>query len=144
MNLKRIFTAEFIDSLLEKAFGPSRRPDRLSTTEFPSIPSYSARAWVNFNATTTPPAIRASGNVSSITRETTGLHRVNFITPMPDANYSAISDGAESQSDHGSTEGYAKACDLTTTSFRIITKFHVFNISNRNHNNAVVCAVVFR
>jgi len=52
-----------------------------------SAPSYSARAWVNFNGTGTV-AIRASGNVSSITDNGTGDYTVNFTTAMPDANYS--------------------------------------------------------
>ena len=51
-----------------------------------SAPSYSARAWVNFNGTGTP-AIRASGNVSSITDVSTGRYKVNFATNMPDADY---------------------------------------------------------
>ena len=51
-----------------------------------SAPSYSARAWVNFNGTGTP-AIRASGNVSSITDVSTGRYKVNFTTNMQDTNY---------------------------------------------------------
>jgi len=49
--------------------------------------AYGCRAWVNFNGTGTP-AIRASGNVSSITDNGTGYYTVNFTTAMPDANYS--------------------------------------------------------
>jgi hypothetical protein len=52
-----------------------------------AAPSYSCRAWVNFNGTGTV-AIRASGNVSSITDNGTGDYTVNFTTAMPDANYS--------------------------------------------------------
>lgn len=52
-----------------------------------SAPVYAARAWVNFNGTGTV-AIRASGNVSSITDNGTGDYTVNFTTAMPDANYS--------------------------------------------------------
>jgi uncharacterized protein (AIM24 family) len=48
---------------------------------------YGCRAWVNFNGTGTV-AIRASGNVSSITDNGTGDYTVNFSTAMPDANYS--------------------------------------------------------
>lgn len=44
------------------------------------------RAWVNFNGTGTV-AIRASGNVSSITDNGTGDYTVNFTTAMPDTNY---------------------------------------------------------
>jgi hypothetical protein len=53
------------------------------------------RAWVNFNGTGTV-AIRASFNVSSITDNGTGDYTVNFITAMPDANYSVVSIGNRS------------------------------------------------
>jgi hypothetical protein len=48
---------------------------------------YTCKAWVNFNGTGTV-AIRASGNVSSITDGGVGTYTVNFTTAMPDANYS--------------------------------------------------------
>jgi hypothetical protein len=48
--------------------------------------AYGCRAWVNFNGTSTV-AIRASGNVSSITDNNTGDYTVNFTTAMPDVNY---------------------------------------------------------
>jgi len=56
------------------------------TTASGSAPSYSARAWVNFNGTGTV-AIRASANVTSITDNGTGDYTVNFTTAMADANY---------------------------------------------------------
>lgn len=61
--------------------------DQLSTASG-SAPSYSARAWVNFNGSGTV-AIRESGNVSSITDNGTGDYTVNFTTAMADANYAA-------------------------------------------------------
>ena len=54
-----------------------------------NAPIYACRAWVNFNGTGTI-AIRASGNVSSITDKGTGDYTVNFTTAMPNANYSVI------------------------------------------------------
>ena len=54
-----------------------------------SAPSYTCRAWVNFNGTGTV-AIRASGNVTSITDNGTGSYAVNFTTAMPDANYCPV------------------------------------------------------
>lgn len=54
-----------------------------------TAPSYSCRAWVNFNGTGTV-AIRASGNVSSITDNGTGDYTVNFTTAMSDANYCGL------------------------------------------------------
>jgi hypothetical protein len=49
--------------------------------------AYGCRAWVNFNGQGTP-AIRASGNVSSLTDNGDGDYTVNFTTAMSDANYS--------------------------------------------------------
>jgi hypothetical protein len=46
----------------------------------------SAKAWVNFNGTTSPGTIRASFNVSSVTRNSTGDYSVNLTTAVPDAN----------------------------------------------------------
>lgn len=53
-----------------------------------AAPSYGCRAWVNFNGAGTV-AIRASGNVSSITDNAIGSYTVNFLTAMPDANFVA-------------------------------------------------------
>jgi len=61
-----------------------------------SAPLYACRAWVNFNGTGTV-AIRASGNVSSITDNGTGDYTVNFATAMPDANYSFQANGSTSK-----------------------------------------------
>jgi hypothetical protein len=55
------------------------------------LPSFLARAWVNFNGTGTV-AIRASGNVSSITDGGTGTYTVNFTTAMPDTNYITVNE----------------------------------------------------
>jgi len=59
---------------------------KLNGAQSGSAPIYAARAWVNFNGTGTV-AIRASGNVSSITDNGTGDYTVNFTTAMQDANY---------------------------------------------------------
>jgi hypothetical protein len=62
---------------------------KTATNASGSAPIYSCRAWCNFNGQGTV-AIRASGNVSSITDNGTGLYTVNFTTAMSDANYSAV------------------------------------------------------
>ena len=54
-----------------------------------NAPSYSARAWVNFNGTGTV-KINGSGNVSSITDNGTGDYTVNFSTAMPNTNYATV------------------------------------------------------
>ena len=48
--------------------------------------AYGCRSWVNFNGTGTV-AIRASGNVSSITDNGTGQYTVNFASSLVDASY---------------------------------------------------------
>jgi len=59
--------------------------------------AYGCRTWVNFNGTGTV-AIRASGNVSSITDNGTGDYTVNFTTAMPDVNYSVVQSANFNQS----------------------------------------------
>jgi hypothetical protein len=61
-------------------------PAALSTASG-SAPSYSARAWVNFDGSATPPSIRASGNVSSVARNSNSDFTINFTTSMGDVNY---------------------------------------------------------
>lgn len=56
------------------------------TTLYPEV---QCRAWVNFNGQGTP-TIRASGNISSITDEGTGVYSLNFATHLPNANYAAL------------------------------------------------------
>jgi hypothetical protein len=63
-------------------------PTALSTASG-SAPSYSARAWVNFNGTGTI-AIRDSGNVSSVTDAATGNYSVNIAEDMNDGNYAVV------------------------------------------------------
>jgi len=63
-------------------------PDSLSTASG-SAPSYSARAWVNFNGIGTV-AIRDSENVTSITDQGTGDYFVNFTTNMQSSGHSYV------------------------------------------------------
>ena len=71
---------------------PTLTTPNINSAQFATVtgtaPIYPCRAWVNFNGTGTV-AIRASGNVSSITDNGTGNYTVNFTTAMPDANYCA-------------------------------------------------------
>lgn len=89
---------------------------KLDGAQSGSAPIYAARAWVNFNGTGTV-AIRASGNVSSITDNGTGNYSVNFTSAMSNANYAAI---ATAGTDSGSTGNglYAiRQSDNSTASF---------------------------
>ena len=72
---------------------PTLTTPTINSAQVPTIsgtaPLYMCRAWVNFNGIGTV-AIRASGNVSSITDNGPGNYTVNFTTAMPDANYSVM------------------------------------------------------
>jgi hypothetical protein len=81
-----------------------------------SAPVYAARAWVNFNGTTTTPTIRASGNVSSVTRNSAGVYTVNFTTAMPDANYSLVVSGALSATNNTDRHAIPNNSGYSTTS----------------------------
>jgi hypothetical protein len=74
------------------------------------FPEYKCRAWVNFNGSGTP-AIRASGNVSSITRMGTGQFQVNFANAMPDVNY------AVSCASGGTSAGNRESCAVIAASY---------------------------
>ena len=103
-----------------------------------SAPIYACRAWVNFNGTTSPGTIRASGNVSSVTRNATGDFTVNFTTAMPDANYSAV---ASAINNPGVASGAENVINIATTSVRLTTE-QTNNFTA--YNASIVCVAVFR
>lgn len=67
-----------------KAYIDSAIPAKLNASG--SAPVFGCRAWVNFHGGTG--VIRASGNVTSVTKNSTGDYTINFATNLPDANYS--------------------------------------------------------
>jgi hypothetical protein len=96
--------------------------------------AYGCRAWVNFNGTGTV-AIRASGNVSSITDNGTGDYTVNFTNALPDANYGIkISNGygTGSEAVFGTVNSTSTP---STTAFRLKTR--------DNSANLMDCSYVF-
>jgi len=85
-----------------------------------SAPMYACRAWVNFNGTGTV-AIRASGNVSSITDNGSGDYTVNFTTAMPDANYAMSGSGEDMDGRGDVVIARPNGGTKTTTACRIKT-----------------------
>ena len=110
---------------------PTFTTPNIDSAQFATVsgtaPIYPCRAWVNFNGTGTV-AIRASGNVSSITDNGTGDYTVNFTTAMSDANYSPV---IASQLDQGGGAGnatmgsgiYRTSGALATGSFRFYAAY---------------------
>ena len=100
--------------------------------------AFGCRAWVNFNGTGTI-AIRASGNVSSITDIGVGQYTVNFTTAMPDANY-AVGLGSQPSSNILNALQINDAAAPTTTSVRLLN--HQSGVGNVDC--PIVTAAVFR
>ena len=113
----------------------------LMTTPSGTAPAYLCRAWVNFNGQGTV-AIRASGNVSSITDNGTGDYTVNLATAMPDANYSVQSSadgsGIAIQAATSNTDG------RTASNFRVYTYNGSLTPSFAASDFVAVMSAVFR
>jgi hypothetical protein len=98
-------------------------PD-INSAQIPTVsgtaPLYMARAWVNFNGTGTV-AIRASGNVSTISDNGTGNYTVNFTSAIVDANY-ACTVGLGNDSGSGANGSWAQrvGASRSTTSIQIL------------------------
>jgi hypothetical protein len=96
-----------------------------------TAPMYACRAWVNFNGTGTV-AIRASGNVSSITDNGTGDYTVNFTTAMPDVNYSGV------KSDSFFSLGDIRVFNTNNVTVRVYENF------STPVDTSIVCVAIFR
>ena len=92
------------------------------TTASGSAPSYSARAWVNFNGTGAV-AIRDSGNVSSITDNGTGDYDINLTTAMPDTNGSIGACAAEAVGSNTGGMRVVSASFSSTTVIKVSTLY---------------------
>lgn len=106
--------------------------------------AYGCRAWVNFNGTGTV-AIRASGNVTSITDNGTGDYTVNFTTAMPDANYSYVgSSGANQATPTTAVTNIRGTTTVSTTSFRFGLVFAANGGSTGLTDESYVHIAIFR
>lgn len=99
------------------------------------VTQYLAKAWVNFNGTGTV-AIRASGNISSITDNGVGTYTVNLLNAQVDANYSVV--GASAAVSLGDcvinfgNSSFAPA--FSTTSFRVYTSNFANAANDKEYN----------
>jgi hypothetical protein len=117
----------------------------LDGTQNGSAPIYAARAWVNFNGTGTV-AIRASGNVTSITDNGTGDYTVNFTTAMADANYSYLGCGSIRDATSNNvmiTVGGDRDVAPTVSALRINTIYNNSGV-NTSIDSGEVCVSILR
>ena len=122
---------------------PTFTTPNIDSAQFATVsgtaPIYPCRAWVNFNGDSTV-AIRASGNVSSITDNGTGDYTVNFTTAMPDSNYSVGSMGAAAADPYRNIS-FSGAVAPTASALRITA----YNNSSVGPQDAAYVAIsVFR
>jgi hypothetical protein len=101
-------------------------PD-LSGSNTNLFPEYKCRAWVNFNGSLSSPITpRKNGNISSITKTSTGNYTITFLNNMPDSDYivigsclggSAISYGIFGLKNSGSTNTQTTSQVQITTGY---------------------------
>lgn len=117
-----------------------------------SASCYLCRSWVNFNGTGSVSAnqtIRASGNVSSVFKNSAGNYTVNFSTAMSDDSYTVTTMTSNEFGSYGAfmtfagpTAGSARSTYQTTSSFRVFS----MNVATTTQviDKETVCLAVFR
>ena len=108
--------------------------------------AYGCRAWVNFNGIGTV-AIRASGNVSSITDNNVGSYTVNFTTTLADANYSVSGIPRNTQT-YAAIQvlaiGISQATAPTTSALAIVVTGQNDGAVRSAVDSDYVCLAIFR
>jgi hypothetical protein len=122
-NSTRTLSADVVGSSLTAVLSSSLSASRMV-----------AKAWVNFDGTTSPGTIRSSYNVSSVTKNGTGDYTVNFATALADANYSFLAVSGAS----------AASCivALQTTS-TTNCRFYTSQINATLFDNTLNCVAIF-
>jgi hypothetical protein len=128
-----------LDSAIQTLTNKTFTTPNIDLAQFATVsgtaPIYPCRAWVNFNGTGTV-AIRASGNVTSITDNGTGDYTANFTTAMPDANYFA----AAMPGSGGTVTGAMGTTSQTTAAYR----FTYTNTSGGTSDSSFAGIAIFR
>jgi hypothetical protein len=102
--------------------------------------AYGCRAWVNFNGTLTGTITpRASGGVTSVTKNGTGDYTINLSFTMPDANYATTGNSGTTASDTRIfVPNFSSA--PTTTSCRVATR----SVAGGATDDSYVNVAIFR
>ena len=111
-----------------------------TSTSMTNAISGSAKAWVNFDGTTSPGTIRASYNVSSITKTATGDYVVNFTNAFADANYATVSSSGR----NGSSGGYLSLVSDKTAQTTTTVQLYTITTSGTVIDTPYVSVAVFR
>lgn len=106
-------------------------------------PMFTCRAWVNFNGSGTP-AIRASGNVSSITDNGLGNYTVNFTQAMPDTSYAVVAMSSNTGGDSGTAQSGVTSTNRSTGSTTLFNRYIAGNNGSTGTDADFIAMAVFR
>jgi hypothetical protein len=135
----QVATKEYVDSPINWVANDTRAKTALNANG--DAPIYACRAWVNFNGTGRV-AIRASGNVSSITDNAVGRYTVNFATAMPDTYYATTTMCNYILGEGSSTVLMHESHSLSTTYITLSARWD--NIHNSTRNREFCNVSIFR
>jgi hypothetical protein len=113
-----------------------------------SAPFFGCRAWVNFDGTGSigsNQTIRASGNVSRVYKDSTGIYTIYFTTSMADTNY-AITAWARS-TNNSSTDQSGGIITATLSGSKSSSSFQIQTIVGHTrdaYNPSEVGIAIFR
>jgi hypothetical protein len=142
-----VTTAEVADANITAA--------KLNGAQTGTAPIYGCRAWVNFDGTrdttgtvstaNTDRLIRASGNVTSVLRNSVGEYTVTFATPMADANYCANISAAAGTSGTEVAANQIRIDSELAASIRFRTGgVNASQVYSAYYDNATVNVAIFR
>lgn len=103
-----------------------------------AAPFFAARAWGQFNGVPAVPT-GASGNVSSISKQGTGLYQVTFSTNMSTTSYAVITSGSETTGGQNTNQDSVQYYNKTVSGFLI----ECFSAETSRADFANVSFVVF-
>ena len=125
---------------------PTLTTPNIDSAQFATVsgtaPIYPCRAWVNFNGTGTV-AIRASGNVSSLTDYGVGAYGINFTAAMPDTNYATIATIGRTVADTAALSAWERASNKTVNNTEINSTFST-SLNNGMADFEVINVSIFR
>ena len=138
-----LVTKEYVDTGAGASFVANDTRAKTALNATGNAPIYACRAWVNFNGRDTV-AIRASGNVSSITDNGVGYYTVNFTTAMVGDDY-AVS-GILKYLDGSGYSGWVRLANNPTSLSNTGTMIYCVNGSSgdSSFDPQIVSLAIFR
>lgn len=88
-------------------------------------------AWASFDGTTTPPTLKDSYNIASMTRLADGTYYVQFEEPMDNSNYAVVCNTGE-------TKSFGTADVLSVDDFKFTNITHTGSTDDDRENHFIV------